>query len=367
MRISFFVPRCTTDNSHGRYVVELAKRFVPEHEVSIHSAAFSPGLRSLVKCQFLPVPNRPALARLGALWATSFMSIHRASQDIIHIQGSDAPIGNVVTAHCCNAAMRDSVHGLASASRQLNYAIGIRAERYCFTKPSTRVVIAVSNKVKAEIEGSYGVSPEKIVVIPQGVDAEALRPPSRDRSRQVRDSLGLAPDDFIVTFVGGDYRLKGLLTLLEAAKAVDRAIRVIAVGVKPDAFLRAALTRAGIENRVTFVQRTSDPTPYFAASDCFVLPTHYDTFSLATLEAMAVGLPVIVSSAAGVTEHLTDGLDSIVLKDPNDAQALTRNLNRLTCDEALRRTLGEQARKTAERFSWDRVAERTLAVYRNIA
>ncbi len=365
MRISFCVPRCTPDNSHGRYVVELAKRMAREHLVTVYAGAFWAPLRSAVECRLLPVPNRPAVARLAALWSASTVTSTLRRADIVHIQGADAPVGNVVTAHCCNAAMRDAANGGASAIRKLNYAIGIAAEQYCLTKPSTRGVIAVSRRVKTDIETAYRVDPARIAVIPLGVDANAFHPRARELVRDpTRERLGLRRDDFVVVFVGRDYRLKGLATLLEAAHRSRQAVQVIAVGVKLDPPLKALVLEKELRGRVRFVSDAPDPAPYYAAADCFVLPTYYDTFSLATLEAMASGLPVIVSRTAGISEHLTDGHDAVVLADPRDAEALARHLDRLVDDDGLRSALGEQARKTAERFSWERVAERTLALYR---
>jgi UDP-glucose:(heptosyl)LPS alpha-1,3-glucosyltransferase len=83
---------------------------------------------------------------------------------------------------------------------------------------------------------------------------------------------------------------------------------------------------------------------------------------MATLEAMASGLPVCVSRAAGLSEHLTDGLDCLLLNDPEDVEAIAGHLERLA-DSGLRVSLGQEARKTAERFSWDSVVDQTLAVY----
>lgn len=367
MQISFFVPRCTPDNSHGRYVIELAKRLGSEHQVTVFAGAFWTPLRSMVKCRLIPVANRPAVARLATLWAASLVTTKRRWADVVHIQGADAPVGNVVTAHCCNAAMQISADRKSSLTRRLNYALGSRVERYCLTRSLTRTVIAVSEKVRAEIETFYGVESKKIVVIPLGVDAAAFHPGVSDQFRStVRAELGLQADDFVVIFVGGDYRLKGLLNLLEALKQLPPRLKVIGVGVEPDAALKDLMVQGRLEDRVRLVGRTPEPSRYFAAADCFALPTRYDTFSLATLEAMACGLPVIVSRAAGVSEHLTDGLDSILLQEPGDVDVLARQLDRLLTDEGLRKRLGQEARKTAEGLSWEKVAERTLAVYRQL-
>src|SRR5688572_8065440 len=156
MQISFFVPRCTPDNSHGRYVIELAKRLGSEHPVAVYAGAFWPPLRALVRCQWLPVPNRPAVARLAALWTASGLVAGREAADIVHIQGADGPVGNVVTAHCCNSTMQAAA-GRVGLLRRLNYTIGARAEKHSMCKASTRRIIAVSHKVKGEIARRYDV------------------------------------------------------------------------------------------------------------------------------------------------------------------------------------------------------------------
>jgi len=364
MLITFFVPKCTPDNSHGRYVIELAKRLGHEHRVTVHAGAFWSPLRSMVSCRFLPVPNRPAVGRLAALWAASMIQNRRLPADIVHIQGADAPVGNVVTAHCCNAAMHSAADGRGSLSRKLNYSIGMAVERHCFTKPSTRKVIAVSHQVKADIEQYYGVDPHKIVVVPHGVDGEAFHPRNRSTSRaQVRRRLGLSDTDFVALFVGGDYRLKGLAPLLQAAKRVP-VVRILAAGVHHDPELDRIIHQNGLDGCVALLGNASDMGSLYSAADCFVLPTRYDTFSLATLEAMASGLPVIVSRAAGVSELLTSGQDCLVLDDPDNVDLLTEWLGKLITDEGLRVALGSSARKTAERYSWEETAARTASVYR---
>ncbi len=364
MRISFFVPRCTPDNSHGRYVIELARRLGVAYPVTVYSGSFWSPLRSQVDCRILPVPNSPAVARLASLWVASAVATAQRTADIVHIQGADAPVGNVITAHCCNAAMRAAASHSASRIRRCNYSVGIAAERYCMAKPSTRRVIAVSHQVKGDIERHYCVSPKRIVVIPHGVDGDCFHPRNRGRHREsVRLHHGIGAREFVVAFVGRDYQLKGLPVLLEAVAHVRMPITVLAVGVDPRAVPQEVLCHDGVGSRVVCVGVVADVAPFYAAADCFVLPTGYDTFSLATLEAMASGLPVIVSRAAGVSEHLRDGVDALVLQDASDVNTLAAHLRLLADDQASRAQLGSAGRETAERFSWERVADRTLEVY----
>lgn len=367
MRISYFAPRCTPDSSHGRYVIELARRFGPAHSVTVYSGVFWPPLATFAKCRRLPVPGRPALARLVALWATSTVASKTRRADILHNQGADAPIGNVVTAQFCSRTMKGIAGRGSGMIRKLNYAVGEAAEQYCMTKPSTRRIIAVSRSVKNEIEREYGVDPSKVVVIHHGVDLNAFNPALKAKWRAlVRNRLLLREDEFVVLFVGGDYRRKGLLSLVRAVSALESAVKVVAVEVKPDHSLLEILKRERLEHLVSFVDSTSDIAPLYAAADCFALPTRYDTFSMATLEAMAMGLPVVVSREAGVTELVTSGRDCLVLEDSSDVSVLAQLLTRLAEDDALRSQLGTEARKTAERHSWDSVAAQTLNVYEEI-
>ena len=364
MRISYFVPRCTPDNSHGRYAIELAKRIGKNHPVTVYSGAFWHPLRTIARCLFLPVANRPVVARLATLWIASALGTRRRQADILHTQGADAPIGNIVTAQFCNASIRLRSHK-PGFFRRINYAIGAAAEKYCMSKRSTKRIIAISKQVKADIEQKYGVESGKIALVYHGVDTEIFHPRHRIVEQvSVRARLALHPEDFVVVFVGGDYRRKGLLTLLEAVKRVTGRLKVLVVGVEADAALTRVLRDSKLRELVRFVRTTADISPFYSAADCFALPTVYDTFSMATLEAMASGLPVIVSRAAAVSELLEPNTDSLFLERPDDVESLAGHLERLARDQALSVGLGMRARQTAERHSWDVVASQTVEVYR---
>lgn len=367
MRIAYFVPRFTPDNSHGRYVVELARRFCRDHSVSVYSGAFWEPLQSAVSCHFVPVPIRPAALRLAALWTASAMKRKQSGADVVHIQGADAPIGNVVTAHFCNQVMLNAGGNGLTFHRRLNYALGALAEKYCMSKRSTSKIIAVSKQLKDDIVRSYGVDSAKVVVIHHGVDSETFHPQHRAGCRiAMRQRLGLGDDEFVVLFVGGDYRRKGLVPLVEAAARLPvGTIRILAVGVDPDASLLRDVRQIGLAGLVKFLGHSTDMSSLYATADCFALPSKYDTFSLAALEAMASGLPSIVSRAAGVSELVTHDHDCLLLEDEEDVGQLAEYLGRLARDEDVRNRLGVEARRTAELCSWDVVAKQTLAVYRD--
>jgi UDP-glucose:(heptosyl)LPS alpha-1,3-glucosyltransferase len=132
-----------------------------------------------------------------------------------------------------------------------------------------------------------------------------------------------------------------------------RAVLVV-VG-KGDARPYRARARAlGVERRVHFAGVRGDMAPLYRAADCFVLPSHYEAFSLVTLEAMASGLPVLLSRVNGAEDCLRDGRNGFFVA-PNGKDIAAKA--EVVCeDAALRRRLGRAARRTALRFTWDAAA-----------
>lgn len=212
-------------------------------------------------------------------------------------------------------------------------------------------IVAVSHRVKEEAIRHYGVPAGKIAVIHNAVDGEEFRPDPAARSR-VRAELGLREDDYVLLFCGTGFRRKGLDFALAAVDRTPSAKLLVAGEGRPRPHPRAR-----------FLGRRSDAAALYAASDALILPTLYDPFPNACLEAMASGIPVIVSRVAGVSE-IIDG-DSIVVEDPTDIEALAAAVRRLE-DPAARRAMGEAARRKALLHPPSRVVEETLRVYEEV-
>jgi UDP-glucose:(heptosyl)LPS alpha-1,3-glucosyltransferase len=121
----------------------------------------------------------------------------------------------------------------------------------------------------------------------------------------------------------------------------------------------------GLERRVRFVGAVTDPERYYAAADVFALPTYFDPFANAALEAMAAGLPVITTPQNGVAEILAHGENGLVTDDPPTADSVAVLLAECASAER-RRRLGRAGRETVLGLSWSATAEATLEVYRTI-
>jgi glycosyltransferase involved in cell wall biosynthesis len=167
--------------------------------------------------------------------------------------------------------------------------------------------------------------------------------------------------------MGNDWRIKGLETLLAAVGSIGSSeLRVLVVGQDDPLPYQKAIADMGLAQRVSFLPPRPDVEFYYAASDVYVSPSLEDAFGLPPLEAMACGLPVIVSSRAGVSELIMDGVDGIVLKDPKDVISLAKAISGLHGDPALRNTLGENAERTARQYTWERNAAQLDAFFEQV-
>jgi glycosyltransferase involved in cell wall biosynthesis len=178
--------------------------------------------------------------------------------------------------------------------------------------------------------------------------------------------LGFGPDDRVLLFVGDFYR-KGLGTVIRAMGAMKaERVKLLVVGRgEIDAFTAMA-AEAGVADQLTFVGFQPQVVPYFAAVDAFVFPTRYEPFGMVITEAMAAGLPVVTTAAAGAAEVITPGVDGVIMEDPDDPAALAAALDGLLADPARMREMGAAARETASRVDWEYVTRATLAVYEDL-
>ena len=224
-------------------------------------------------------------------------------------------------------------------------------ERESFAPGASRKIVAVSHRVKDEVIRHYGVPAEKIAVILNGVDANEFKP-SAEARRLIRNQLGLEDTDYTLLFVGSGFRRKGLESAISAVDRVPSA-RLVVVGEG----------RARPHPRVLMLGRRTDVSHLYAASDAFIFPTLYDPFPNAVLEAMASGLPAIVSRVAGVSEIITD--ESIVLEDPLDLDEVAAAVRKLE-DPAVRKSMGEAARRKALAHPLDRGFDEYLKLYEEV-
>jgi glycogen synthase len=236
-------------------------------------------------------------------------------------------------------------------------------------------VIATDEATRDEVPRYLGVSPDKVAVLPNGIDADEIReatPPDWGRiARQALPSLKTADPVFLS--VGRIEAYKGFgdtLDALEVLAARGTLPPTWAWVVVGDGRYAASLVRRrrhGIARHLLLAGRTSETLLHalYARADIFVHATRYEGSSLVTLEAMAHGLPVIATRAGGIPDKVDDSTGRLV--EPGDTEAIVEAVSELVGSGALRRKLGRAGQERAlERFAWPAIARKTIALYEEL-
>lgn len=375
MKIACFIHDCNREGGQERCAAELVDQLSAAHEVHLFAATARGIAADRVAFHRIRVPKRPVILKNLLFFAQASAVARRQRFDIVHSHGASMWGQHVTTAHFCEAAWltrrgefaADSGGPARAAYQAINSRFSMLIENLIYRKRGTRAVIAVSKAMRADLVTHYGLEPTRIPVIYDGVDLEVFHPDQRSRWRgRIRSRLGIREDVCLALFVGA-YERKGLRYLLEALRVLGEApLHLLVVGPSQGPSLPQAARRLGVDDRVTFLGREADVHRYFAAADLFVLPTLYEPFGMAVMEAMATGLPVVTSRSAGVAELITPLEDGVLLTDPRDPVEIANALGRLVDDPALRTSLGRNARTKVSEYSWDYVIRETLAVYRMI-
>lgn len=242
----------------------------------------------------------------------------------------------------------------------------LAAERRTFESPRLRAVICNSRMVKNEIQARFGLAERKLHVIYNGVDLQGFHPRLREAHRAAsRAELGIPDGSMTYLFVGGGFERKGMFRLLPAflRGAHARAHLVVVGRDKAETRAKTLARDLGMGDRVHFLGARDDVRPWYGAADAFVLPTLYDPFPNAALEAMACGLPVIVTFQCGLAELINEGANGMVC-NALDAASLAAFLGRL--DPTRAREMGARARDTAALFGLDAMAQKLVALYRDL-
>jgi len=239
------------------------------------------------------------------------------------------------------------------ATRWMNRKHGeiMRLERDVFNPDATQSIIANSRMVRDEIIERFSFPAERIHVVYNGLTALV---PVVDREA-ARKAYGIEEGTFCALFVGSGWERKGLRTAIDAVEMCEDTSLLVA-GRGP-----ADLHRA---DSVSFVGPVSDLAGLFSAADVFILPTWYDPFSNACLEALASGLPVLTTRANGFSEIITPGVHGDIL-DAGDALAFAESMDRWKVagrDPAS----AELRRSRAAEFSIERNTRETLAILESV-
>ncbi len=242
----------------------------------------------------------------------------------------------------------------------------LHLEESLFGKRNAGRVIVASQIVADEIVDFYGYPADKINLVHNGVPLDKFRfdPDRREKSRA---QLNLKPDQIALLFAGSGWERKGLLFAIEAmAICKNRKLRLLVAGrgnARPYKTTRLLFWR---EDPIQFLGEVADLAPVYTAADIFILPTIYDPFSNACLEALACGLPVITTRSNGFSEIIEDGINGSIIDSPANRTGL-RDAIRFWSDSARRDTARCANIERASQFDISKNVEQTLDVLTRVS
>lgn len=233
-----------------------------------------------------------------------------------------------------------------------------------------RRIITVSNSMKKELIDHFKLPPNKVEVIPNGVNPDDFK--VKVDKGKVKMSLGFSPFDRIVLFIGRLTEQKGAYFLIKAFPEIykrHKEARLVIVGDGPQmGYLKGLVYDMGIGHLVRFLGHVDDSylRTILASSDALVIPSIYEPFGIVALEGMAAGVPVVASHVNGLGEVVKHEVNGITVF-PADPSSIAWGVNRVLEDEELVKRIIREGRKTViERYSWDIVAEKTQKVYEDV-
>jgi D-inositol-3-phosphate glycosyltransferase len=239
-------------------------------------------------------------------------------------------------------------------------------------------IIAATPAELAQLQWLYKANTRHVVIIPPGVDLCHFYPIDNDEAKEF---IGIDCSDHMLLFVGRIERLKGLDVLLKALAIMRQQgiferfpVCLAVIGGDPEASrdqmsaemarIKRLYYRYGLQDLVTFLgKRSQDTLPYYySAAEALVMPSHYESFGMVALEAMACGTPVVASQVGGLAFLVQDGMTGYTVPSGEPA-ALAERLTALISDSALRKRMSEQSVQVARGYGWEKIATRLIAVY----
>ena len=278
-------------------------------------------------------------------------SLRRFRPDVVHAHLETAYLLSIPQAWLLGVPGRVSARRMPGEGQHYRKGLARRLHRLSI-RCSNAIIPNSSTVADSAIEVEH-VRPEQLRVIENGVDLP----------EEVADVSGPDPLGIIVANLRPEKDHAGLI---EAFARLPAPPRLRIVGEGPErAHLEKLVADRGLSDRVTFAGFVADAASCFAEAQFSLLVSRFEGLPNAVLESMAHGVPVIGTDIPGIAQLIDDGTDGLLVP-PGDPAALAAAIERLASDEALRVRLGAAARARAERYSWDRCADRHVEVYRQI-
>lgn len=353
MKLAIFDYETVRTNPFGLGHVRCVEALADEHDITVYSVTCDEETKRRARWRRVPAIRRPLAAlfvtfHLAAAVRLRLARLRGERYDIVQTIDSASMGADIVYAQFCHRAyLRDQwstsrPSGLRGVARWVFEVLAAAMEGPVLGR--AKLIVVPSEGLRREIEGCYPATRGRVRVVPNAVEPERMRPPADLDRGALRDELDLPRDVTLLVFIAlGHYERKGLPIVLDALEQLDDVHLVVVGGTNQQiAPYRKDLAARGLADRVRFAGPSSDVRPHLWASDAFVFPSAYETFSYVSYEAAAAGLPLVVTELYGVEEFMVDGKTGFVVD--RDGDAVARAIGELVvAGPNGRRTMGEHA------------------------
>ena len=361
--IAIFDYRILASNPIGGCHRHMLAELSSDYDCTVFAVEFDNPSPQRIAFQRVPVPRRPlallfvAYHLMAPVCYWIYRLRHRKHFEVVQTVESNLSFGTIAYTHFCHKAyLRRRVASpgrmnLRQWFRRLDHRLHAMLEPWIYSR--VKHIVVPSQGIADELAREYPKARSKICVIHNPVDTESLRRPSDFNCELVRLAFGWTKGDIVLVFVAlGHFERKGLPILFEALRRVDKpCLKLLVVGGERGLVkkYKDRACRNGLGGRIAFTGNCEDIRPYLWTADAFALASHYETFSLAAVEAAAAGLPVIAPLLYGIEEWLSDGRNGLVITPTPEsvAAALTRFLG---LDQAAVTAMGARAAADVQRF-----------------
>lgn len=367
------------------------------HAVDVFTRRDAPGLGATVEVErglrvlnipagpAAPVPKEELLPHMAAFSAATLQHFrHALPYDVVHANFFMSGLVGMRLKALLGVPLVMTYHALGLVRREHQGAAdAFPPERVGIERRIARTadrIVAECPQDHADLRRLYAAPADRLAMVPCGVDLSEFVPRCTASRRRARRELGLAQDEFVVLQLGRMVPRKGVDDVIRALALLDRSgpVRLLVVGgntAGPDeratpeiGRLRAIARECGVADAVTFAGRRERPAlrACYHAADVFVSTPWYEPFGITPLEAMACGVPVVGSAVGGIRYSVVDGVTGYLVP-PRDPPALAARLDHLRAHPELARALGAAgARRVRACFTWERVTDELIEVYRGV-
>jgi UDP-glucose:(heptosyl)LPS alpha-1,3-glucosyltransferase len=337
------------------------------HSVDVFANRWEEDGSDRINYHYVPMPKQPPFLRVAWYYRAASRLLRGHEYDVLNVHGCICPTGGVHWVQSLHCSWLERCRGFrkplsAAALRQrMNplHPILLRLEAAHFRERRYQKLIATTPQVREDLNRWYGVPSEDVVIIPNGFSPEEFNPQRRAARRSAeRARLGLNDDHVTLLLAANELERKGYGTILAAMRQLGRHdLRLLVVGRPDPGQVKKLAADAGLAEQVIACGHTSDIAAFHAAADLFVLPTQYEAFSLAILEALGSGLPVITTRVPGACDAIEAGVNGALIDDPNDGEELAAALEPLLNPDR-REALAGRCAPSVRQYQWPLVLAR---------